>query len=107
MHLNIADDLGTQVALSYLSSIAVTIRSLFGSSTTPTWELVLPLMNVVVMAAAFIHNQNYWKAKAKVPFVGGFNEGIEKSKEVRQLLVFLGILWGSWGLQGAITWFSG
>lgn len=79
------------------------LGSLFGSSTPPTWALVLPLVNVVAVAAAFMHNQNYWKAKAKVPFVGGFNEGIEKSKEVRQLLVFLGILWGSWGFQSIIT----
>ncbi|KAL8776811.1 MAG: hypothetical protein Q9203_002969 [Teloschistes exilis] len=95
------------IALSYLSSVAVTLRSLFGTPTTPTWELILALTNVVAVAAAFVHNKNYWKAKAKVPFVGGFNEGIEKSKEVRQLLVFLGILWGSWEFQAIITWISG
>ena len=98
-----ANDLCIQIALSFLSSIALMLGSLFGSSTPPTWALVLPLVNVVAVAAAFMHNQNYWKAKAKVPFVGGFNEGIEKSKEVRQLLVFLGILWGSWGFQSIIT----
>ena len=102
-----ANDLRIQIALSFLSSIALMRHSLFGSITPSTWAFVLPLANVVAVAAAFVHNQNYWKAKAKVPFVGGFNQGIEKSKEIRQLLVFLGILWGSWGFQNIITWISG
>lgn len=49
-----------------------------------------------------MHNQNFWKAKAKVPFVGGFNEGIQKSKEIRQLLFGLGIAWGALGVIGWI-----
>lgn len=56
------------------------------------------------MAAAFIHNQNFWKAKAKVPFVGGFNEAIEKSKEIRQLMVPIAL---GWGLVGLLGWIDG
>ena len=74
-------------------------RSL-GSPNPSAWEHVLPLVNVLVIASAFVHNQNYWKAKAKVPFVGGFNEGIQKSKEIRELLVMLGVAWVVLGVMG-------
>lgn len=64
----------------------------------------MPPLNIVAMAAAFIHNQNFWKAKAKVPFVGGFNEAIEKSKEIRQLMVPIAL---GWGLVGLLGWIDG
>lgn len=64
---------------------------------------MLPPVNILAIVASFMHNQNFWKAKAKVPFVGGFNEGIEKSKEIRELLFLLGIAWGA---LGAIGWIS-
>lgn len=55
-------------------------------------------MNMVALYAAFVHNQGFWKAKAKVPFVGGWNEGIEKSKEIRQMFILLGVAWGAVGV---------
>lgn len=61
----------------------------------------MPVLNVVAVAAAFVHNRAFWRAKAKVPFVEGFNDGIEKSKEIRQLLVPLGI---AWGFVGVLRW---
>ncbi|KAL8889328.1 MAG: hypothetical protein Q9215_003357 [Flavoplaca cf. flavocitrina] len=91
------------IALSLLSSIAITLSVAFGSSTPTAWEHMLPPVNILAIGASFMHNQNFWKAKAKVPFVGGFNEGIEKSKEIRQLLFVLGIAWGA---LGAIGWIS-
>ena len=57
------------------------------------WVFVIPPLNVVALGAAFQHNRDFWKAKAKVPFVQGFNEGIQKSGEVRQLMVALAVGW--------------
>ncbi|KAI4218355.1 MAG: hypothetical protein LQ349_008745 [Xanthoria aureola] len=91
------------IALSLLSSVALILSVTLGSSNPTAWEHVLPPVNLMAIGAAFVHNQNFWKAKAKVPFVGGFNEGIEKSKEIRQLLFGLGIAWGA---LGAISWIS-
>ena len=51
------------------------------------------------MAAAYAHITGFWKAKAEVPFVTGFNEGIRKSNDLRQLLVSLGV---GWALTGAV-----
>lgn len=93
----------SQIALSLLSSVALILSVTLGSSNPTAWEHVLPPVNLMAIGAAFVHNQNFWKAKAKVPFVGGFNEGIEKSKEIRQLLFGLGIAWGA---LGAISWIS-
>ncbi|KAL8641314.1 MAG: hypothetical protein Q9226_008652, partial [Calogaya cf. arnoldii] len=83
------------IALSLLSSIAITLSGTLGPTHPPTWQHILPLVNILALGAAFTHNRNFWKAKAKVPFVGGFNEGIQKSKEIRQLLLGLGIAWGA------------
>ena len=84
-----------------MSSGALFLGAVLGSSSPSTWAFVLPPTNVVAPAAAFVHNQNFWKSKAKVPFVQGFNEGIEKSKEIRQLLILLGL---GWGVVGALQW---
>ncbi|KAL8993050.1 MAG: hypothetical protein Q9169_006630 [Polycauliona sp. 2 TL-2023] len=85
------------IALSALSSITIIARITLGSSIP---KASLSILNIVVLGAAFTHNRSFWKAKAKVPFVGGFNEGIEKSKEIRQLLFVLGLAWGAMGLMG-------
>ena len=66
--------------------------------------LVLPPLNAVAITAAFLHNRGFWKAKAKVPFVGGFNEGIQKSKEIRELLLWLSV---GWVLIGVVGWMWG
>ncbi|KAI4096064.1 MAG: hypothetical protein LQ339_007080 [Xanthoria mediterranea] len=91
------------IALGLLSSVALVLSTALGSLDPTAWEHVLPPMNLLAVGAAFVHNQNFWKAKAKVPFVGGFNQGIEKSKEIRQLLFGLGIAWGA---LGVIDWIS-
>ncbi|KAL8942234.1 MAG: hypothetical protein Q9211_001478 [Gyalolechia sp. 1 TL-2023] len=89
------------VIFSLVSSLAVFLRILVGSSTPPKSDLVLPPINAIALIAAFLHNQNFWKAKAKVPFVGGFNEGIEKSKDIRRLIIPLGV---GWAIIGAVQW---
>ncbi|KAL8923174.1 MAG: hypothetical protein Q9208_004737 [Pyrenodesmia sp. 3 TL-2023] len=86
------------IVLSLVSSFALCYRALSGSTASSMAEYVVPALNVAAIAAAFVHNQNYWKAKAKVPFVGGINEGIEKSKEIRQSFVILGSAWVVFGM---------
>lgn len=89
------------IALSAASSSALIIRPILTASSESTWVLVLSPLNVVAIAAAFFHNRGFWKAKAKVPFVEGFNEGIQKSKEIRDLLMILG---GAWTAVGLVGW---
>ncbi|KAL8898173.1 MAG: hypothetical protein Q9207_006839 [Kuettlingeria erythrocarpa] len=86
------------IALSLISSFALCFRTLSGSASSSTAEYGVPALNIVAIAAAFVHNQNYWKAKPKIPFVGGINEGIEKSKEIRQSFVILGSAWLVFGV---------
>ena len=59
-------------------------------------------MNVFVLVGAFLHNRGFWKGKAEVPFVEGFNEGIRRSQDVWDLMVVLGVGWGAIGLVGVI-----
>ncbi len=81
-----------------MSSFALCFRTLSGSASSFTAEYGVPALNIVAIAAAFVHNQNYWKAKPKIPFVGGINEGIEKSKEIRESFVILGSAWVVFGV---------
>ncbi|KAL8959516.1 MAG: hypothetical protein Q9193_003637 [Seirophora villosa] len=90
------------IGLTLGSSLAILSSVLLGWPSVSTSPYVLPPLNIAAMVAAFIHNQNFWKAKAKVPFVGGFNEAIEKSKEIRQLMVPIALGWGLVGLLGLI-----
>lgn len=55
-------------------------------------------------AGAYSHITGFWKAKAEVPFVTGFNEGIRKSNDLRRLLVSLGV---GWVLTGALGLYGG
>ncbi|KAL9602880.1 MAG: hypothetical protein Q9219_001576 [cf. Caloplaca sp. 3 TL-2023] len=89
------------IALGLLSSIILLIKTVFNFRLSPGWEVLLPPINISALIAAYIHNRDYWKAKAKVPFVTGFNEGIERSKEVRQMMVPLGL---AWGVVGFLQW---
>ncbi|KAI4138172.1 MAG: hypothetical protein LQ341_004780 [Variospora aurantia] len=93
------------IALSLASSLALSSAVLLlGSPSASTSTSVLPPVNIVAIAAAFVHNRSFWKAKAKVPFVGGFNEAIQKSKEIRQLMVPIALCWG---LVGLLCWIDG
>lgn len=69
--------------------------------------VALPLLNAIADAAAVLHNRAFWKAKAKVPFVGGFNEGIERSGEIRGVLVAMGAGWAVLGGLGVFGWVRG
>lgn len=52
--------------------------------------------------AAHIHVKNFWTAKAKVPFVDGYNEGISRSQEIIKILTVLSGSWGVTALLGLI-----
>ena len=54
---------------------------------------MLPLLDIAACTSAHMHNRSFWKAKAKIPFADGFNEGVQKSKEMRQLLLAIGVGW--------------
>ena len=46
-----------------------------------------------------MHVKNFWTAKAKVPFVDGYNEGISRSQEIIKILALLS---GSWALTAVV-----
>ncbi|KAI4168605.1 MAG: hypothetical protein LQ343_006269 [Gyalolechia ehrenbergii] len=91
------------ITFSLVSSVALFLRTVVSSSVSSTWELILPPLNAITILAAFLHNQHFWKAKPKVPFVAGYNDGIGKSKEIRQLMIPLGLGWAMVGL----FWWAG
>lgn len=73
--------------------------SLVSDPTAPatTTRLLLAVSNIAVTAAAYLHITGFWRLKPMVPFVEGFNEGIRKTNEIRQLLVILGMGWAVFG----------
>ncbi|CAF9943744.1 MAG: hypothetical protein ALECFALPRED_001186 [Alectoria fallacina] len=79
------------VLLSFASAITLFFR--------PNISQVLAMANVAATAGAYSHITGFWKAKAEVPFVTGFNEGIRKSNDLRRLLVSLG---GGWAVTGVV-----
>lgn len=79
-------------------SLICAVTLFFKPSASPLLELV----NVAATAAAYMHITGFWKAKAEVPFVGGFNEGIRKSNDLRRLLVWLGVGWAFTGAVGVL-----
>lgn len=60
--------------------------------------VVVPLVNVAVLAGAFVHNRGFWKAKAEVPFVEGINEGIRRSKRCKGFDGYSGYRVGGYGI---------
>ena len=81
------------VAFSLISSVTLSVWSFSALFPLSTRSLMLPTLNVVAITAAFLHNRSFWKAKVKVPLVQGFNEGIQKSKEIRDTMILLGCAW--------------
>lgn len=52
-----------------------------------------------IALAAHVHVKNFWTAKAKVPFVDGYNEGISRSQEIIKILA---VLSGSWAVTAVL-----
>ena len=70
----------------------------------PNVAPVLALANVAAITAAYMHLTGFWKAKAEVPFLTGFNEGIRKSNDLRRLFVSLAL---GWAFAGLVEFFWG
>ena len=90
-----------KIILSLGSPLTIFVCSIVDSEFLDVLECALPVLNVVVFVAAFFHNRNFWKKKAKVPFVDDFNEGFEMSKQVGELMVSLGSMWA---VAGVLRW---
>jgi len=59
---------------------------------------------LLVMLFARAHVNDFWKAKAKVPFVDGYNEAITRSNDLLQIMKYLE--W-SWALTSVCAGFLG
>lgn len=59
---------------------------------------------IVLVATLFskAHVGGFWKSKAKVPFVDGYNEAISKTKTILQILEWLQYSWAGTTLIGSL-----
>ncbi|KAL2039516.1 hypothetical protein N7G274_007788 [Stereocaulon virgatum] len=85
-------------AATVLVSVISSVTLFFRPNTSP----VLPFINVATTTAAYMHITNFWRLKAQVPFVTGFNEGIRKSNDLRRILVVMGVGWAFTGAVGVL-----
>ena len=69
------------------------------ASFTKTTSVLLNAVMAGIALAAHVHVKNFWHAKAKVPFVDGYNEGISRSQEIIKILLLLG---GSWAVTAVL-----
>ncbi|MCJ1390287.1 hypothetical protein MMC18_003145 [Xylographa bjoerkii] len=86
------------ILASFLTSIALLTRP---SLSAP----IAAAVNVGVAGlalAAMIHVGNFWKGKARVPFVGGYNEGMRRTEDLRKMLGWLAMSWAATGVVGLV-----
>lgn len=83
-----------QILVSFLASLTMSF------TTSSLWiELVLGSINVAASLSARVHIRNFWRGKAKVPFVKNFNNAITTTAEIRKQLAYLA---GSWIVTGLL-----
>ncbi|GAB7339697.1 hypothetical protein MBLNU457_6270t1 [Dothideomycetes sp. NU457] len=88
-------------ALSILASLLLSFI-LATVSFTKVTTVVLNLAMAGIAVAAHMHVKDFWHAKAKVPFVDGYNEGISRSQEIIKILALLSGSWGVTAILGLI-----
>lgn len=87
-----------QILLSLLTSLYFHLNgALFNVSSSSPLDISLNIVNLVVVLFAYFHVTAFWRRKAKVPFVEGFNDGIARTNQIRQLLCVLAALWAIGG----------
>lgn len=55
--------------------------------------LLLSTANAIGLGLAYRHLRNFWRHKAKVPFLSDYNEGISASNQLQQALAVLAVSW--------------
>ncbi|MCJ1284678.1 hypothetical protein MMC26_004014 [Xylographa opegraphella] len=90
-------------ALAILTSLltSLALLALPASLSAPTAAAV----NVSVAGlalAAMLHVGNFWRGKARVPFVEGYNEGMRRTEELRRVLGWLAMSWAATGVGGLV-----
>ncbi|EXJ96093.1 hypothetical protein A1O1_01219 [Capronia coronata CBS 617.96] len=85
------------VISSVISSVALAvISSSEGQSSIP---FLLSTANAIGLGLAGRHLRNFWRGKAKVPFLTDYNDGVSASN---QLLQTLGVLAVSWIISSGV-----
>jgi hypothetical protein len=70
----------------------------------PSWsKLLLSIANFGTCIFAYTHIHNFWRGKAKVPFLNDFNDAITLTNEIS---TYLACLAGSWAVS-ALALFGG
>ncbi|KAK7630331.1 hypothetical protein IWX48DRAFT_173454 [Phyllosticta citricarpa] len=66
---------------------------------SPWPDLALNAANIALLYGARVYVNGYWKAKAKVPFVTGYNEAISSTQNI---ITILDRSWKAW--LGTLMW---
>ncbi|KAL6243868.1 hypothetical protein RBB50_009302 [Rhinocladiella similis] len=82
----------TSGAVATISSVVSSIILAIGTGGRK-FPLLLSVVNAVGIALAYQHMAEFWKNKAKVPFIHDYNEGITASNRMIQAFQ---VLAGSW-----------
>ncbi|KAK8171901.1 hypothetical protein BKA80DRAFT_261504 [Phyllosticta citrichinensis] len=104
----VADELRktrTTQASALVATIISLGASLYLSSTrlqpprSPWPDLALNAANIALLYGARVYVNGFWKAKAKVPFVTGYNEAISSTQNI---IAILDRSWRAW--LGTLVW---
>jgi len=83
------------IITSLTAAVVLLIRP---SLTATTIALIHVGISCVALAAA-THIGNFWDGKARVPFVGGYNEGMRRTQALKNMLQ---VLAGTWIFTGIV-----
>ncbi|EXJ79298.1 hypothetical protein A1O3_08800 [Capronia epimyces CBS 606.96] len=85
----------TSGAVAAISSVisSVTLAVISSSDGRSPVPFLLSAVNAVGLGLAYRHLQNFWRGKAKVPFLSDYNDGIRASNQLQQALGALAVSW--------------
>ncbi|KAF2091816.1 hypothetical protein K490DRAFT_32193 [Saccharata proteae CBS 121410] len=85
------------ILMSLATSIALAFKQ---SSWSPYLVVGINVGNALNLLQTRAHVSNFWKGKAKVPFVEGYNEAISGTERI---IALLGNMSGSWALSSVLA----
>ncbi|KAG9567730.1 hypothetical protein KCU71_g8071, partial [Aureobasidium melanogenum] len=85
------------------SMMAATTLSLAPNSLPSIVKFGLSPAALVLTLFVRAHVSNFWKAKAKIPFIDGYNEAISKTGQLLQVLEWLEYTWAGTALASGLV----
>ncbi|THX41061.1 hypothetical protein D6C78_02031 [Aureobasidium pullulans] len=91
-------------AVCILASLVAAVTLTVAPNSLPTFvKFGISPAALVVTLFVRAHVSNFWKGKAKVPFVDGYNEAIQKTGELLQILEYLEYTWAGTALASGLV----